>query len=74
MGMDKAIGNNVFIWTEINSALGDSAGSNVDTRSFLNDPALHGPEAEQFIPPEQVNSRCGPWPEMLVLNAWDKPA
>lgn len=56
MGMDKAIGNNVFIWTETNSALGDSAGPNVDTRSFLNDPALHGPEAEQFIPPEQVNS------------------
>lgn len=56
MGMDETVGNNVFIWTESNLALGDSAGPNVDTRPFLRDPVLHGPEAEQFIPPEQVNS------------------
>lgn len=72
--MDEAIGNNVFIWTESNSDLGDSAGPSVDTRSFLRDPAWHAPEAGQFIPPEQVNSGWGSSPEVLVLDARDKAA
>lgn len=66
-----------FIWTVANSASGDSAASSVDTRSFLRDPALHGPwsraihstRVSEFTMWAQAAS--WPWHEMLVSIAWN---